>query len=105
MSDVAAEIKVGDTAPDFKLKDQDQKDVKLSEYRGKKNVVLAFYPLDWSPVCTGREQVPDRRLPAVSRLRMPSSSASARTASSPTRRGPIRWTSSTACWRILTAKW
>ena len=31
MSDVAAEIKVGDTAPDFTLKDQDQKDVKLSE--------------------------------------------------------------------------
>ena len=34
MSDVAAEIKVGDTAPDFTLKDQDQKDVKLSEFRG-----------------------------------------------------------------------
>ena len=47
MSDVAAEIKVGDTAPDFNLKDQDQKDVKLSDYRGKKNVVLCFYPLDW----------------------------------------------------------
>ena len=31
MSDVAAEIKVGDTAPDFNLKDQDQKDVKLSD--------------------------------------------------------------------------
>jgi peroxiredoxin len=26
--------------------------VKLSDYRGKKNVVLVFYPLDWSPVCT-----------------------------------------------------
>ncbi|MGH7254786.1 MAG: peroxiredoxin [Nitrospirales bacterium] len=51
-TDVAHEIKVGDTAPDFTLKDQDQKDVKLSDLRGKKNVVLAFYPLDWSPVCT-----------------------------------------------------
>lgn len=49
---VAPEIKVGDTAPDFTLKDQNQKDVKLSDFRGKKNVVLAFYPLDWSPVCT-----------------------------------------------------
>ncbi|HTN44102.1 MAG TPA: peroxiredoxin [Nitrospiria bacterium] len=49
---MAAEIKVGATAPDFTLKDQDQKDVKLSDYKGKKNVVLAFYPLDWSPVCT-----------------------------------------------------
>lgn len=36
MSDVAPEIKVGDTAPDFNLKDQDQKDVKLSEYRERK---------------------------------------------------------------------
>lgn len=51
-SDVAQEIKVGDTAPDFTLKDQDQKEVKLSDYRSKKNIVLAFYPLDWSPVCT-----------------------------------------------------
>jgi peroxiredoxin len=51
-ADVAAEIKVGDVAPDFTLKDQDQKDVKLSDFRSKKNVVLAFYPLDWSPVCT-----------------------------------------------------
>ena len=56
MSDVAAEIKVGDTAPDFNLKDQDQKDVKLSDYRGKKNVVLCFYPLDWSPVCQGENK-------------------------------------------------
>ena len=56
MSDVAAEIKVGDTAPDFTLKDQDQKDVKLSDYRGKSNVVLAFYPLDWSPVCQGENK-------------------------------------------------
>jgi hypothetical protein len=38
--------KVGDTAPDFALKyfdGNDLKDVKLSDYRGKKNVVLAFY--------------------------------------------------------------
>ncbi len=56
MSDVAAEIKVGDQAPDFTMKDQDQNDVKLSDFRGKKNVVLAFYPLDWSPVCTGENK-------------------------------------------------
>jgi peroxiredoxin len=49
---VAPDIKVGDKAPDFVLKDQDQKEVKLSDFHGKKNVVLAFYPLDWSPVCT-----------------------------------------------------
>ena len=39
-------LKVGDTAPDFKLQyfdGKDLKDVSLSQYRGKKNVVLAFY--------------------------------------------------------------
>jgi len=45
-------IAVGQTAPDFSLKDQYDKDVKLSDFTGKKNVVLVFYPLDWSPVCT-----------------------------------------------------
>jgi len=43
---------IGAPAPEFTLKDQDQKEIKLSDYRGKKNVVLVFYPLDWSPVCT-----------------------------------------------------
>ena len=55
-TDVAPEVKVGDTAPEFTLKDQDQLDVKLSDFRGQKNVVLAFYPLDWSPVCTGENK-------------------------------------------------
>jgi len=36
-------IKVGDVAPDFTLRDQNGKEVKLSDFRGKKNVVLAFY--------------------------------------------------------------
>jgi mycoredoxin-dependent peroxiredoxin len=45
-------IATGAVAPEFTLKDQDQKDVKLSDFKGKKNVVIVFYPLDWSPVCT-----------------------------------------------------
>lgn len=45
-------ISVGAAAPDFTLKDQNQKEVKLSDFQGKKNVVVMFYPLDWSPVCT-----------------------------------------------------
>ena len=45
-------IAVGQAAPDFVLRDQNQKEVKLSDFKGKKNVVLVFYPLDWSPVCT-----------------------------------------------------
>ena len=45
-------ISVGQAGPDFSLKNQSQKDVKLSDFAGKKNVVLMFYPLDWSPTCT-----------------------------------------------------
>jgi cytochrome oxidase Cu insertion factor (SCO1/SenC/PrrC family) len=36
-------LKVGDAAPDFTLQDHNGKQVKLSDFRGKKNVVLAFY--------------------------------------------------------------
>ncbi|MBI2678183.1 MAG: redoxin domain-containing protein [Candidatus Koribacter versatilis] len=46
-------LNVGDKAPDFEVAavvgDKKEK-FKLSDYRGKKNVVLAFYPLDWTPV-------------------------------------------------------
>ncbi len=45
-------IAVGQPAPDFVLRDQEQREVKLSDFKGKKNVVLVFYPLDWSPTCT-----------------------------------------------------
>ena len=39
----APKIKVGDTAPDFTLEDQNGKKVSLHDFRGKKNVALAFY--------------------------------------------------------------
>src|SRR5271168_2082547 len=45
-------LSVGQAAPEFALKDQSQKEVKLSDFAGKKRVVLVFYPLDWSPTCT-----------------------------------------------------
>jgi mycoredoxin-dependent peroxiredoxin len=45
-------IAVGQAAPDFALPNQDKKEVKLSDFAGKKNVVLVWYPLDWSPTCT-----------------------------------------------------
>jgi cytochrome oxidase Cu insertion factor (SCO1/SenC/PrrC family) len=38
-------LKVGDMAPDFELPDQNGKMVRLSDFRGKQNVVLAFYVL------------------------------------------------------------
>lgn len=44
-------IEAGSPAPEFSLKGSDDKVHTLSEYRGKK-VVLAFYPLDFSPVCS-----------------------------------------------------
>jgi peroxiredoxin len=45
-------LKVGDLAPDFTLLTDDWKTVKLSEYRGKKNVFLAVYVLAFSEGCT-----------------------------------------------------
>ena len=44
-------VHVGAAAPDFCLKDSDMKDVKLSDYRGR-NVVLLFFPLAFTGVCT-----------------------------------------------------
>ena len=44
-------LKVGDQAPDFALPGhRGGETFKLSDHRGKKNVVLVFYPLDWTPV-------------------------------------------------------
>ena len=45
MSGQAADLNVGDKAPDFTLPDQNGNKVKLSDFVGKKNVVLAFYVL------------------------------------------------------------
>ena len=44
-AEIVAKVKVGEQAPDFTLPDQNNKPVKLSDFRGKKNVVLAFYVL------------------------------------------------------------
>jgi peroxiredoxin Q/BCP len=45
-------IKVGDVAPDFELEAANGQKVRLSDFRGKKNVVLFFYPKDETPGCT-----------------------------------------------------
>ena len=39
-------------APDFKLKASTDEEVSLSDFKGEKNVVLTFYPLDFSPTCS-----------------------------------------------------
>jgi peroxiredoxin Q/BCP len=46
------EIKEGNKAPDFTALDQNGKKVKLSSFKGKKNIVLYFYPKDMTPGCT-----------------------------------------------------
>jgi peroxiredoxin len=42
-------IQPGQEAPDFELDSQDQETVKLSSFKGSKNVLLVFYPLDFTP--------------------------------------------------------
>ncbi|MGB8344353.1 MAG: redoxin domain-containing protein, partial [Ktedonobacteraceae bacterium] len=49
-----ATLKVGDAAPDFTLKTADKQDWRLSDFRGKKNVVLAFVPFAFSGVCSAQ---------------------------------------------------
>ena len=46
-------IQVGDKAPDFELKDNHGATVRLSDFRGEKNVVVLFYPFAFTGVCTG----------------------------------------------------
>ena len=44
-------LKPGDEAPDFELRSHRGGSVKLSDFRGRKNVVIAFHPLAFTPVC------------------------------------------------------
>jgi thioredoxin-dependent peroxiredoxin len=45
-------LKVGQPAPDFTVTAADGRELKLADFRGKKNVVLYFYPADFTAVCT-----------------------------------------------------
>ena len=49
---VAEPLKVGDQAPDFSLKGSDGKTYKLSDFKGKKPVVIAWFPKAFTPGCT-----------------------------------------------------
>jgi len=46
-------LSIGDVAPDFTLNDQTRTPVTLSDFRGEKHVLVVFYPLAFSGVCTG----------------------------------------------------
>jgi peroxiredoxin len=47
-------LSVGESAPDFELRSHRGGTVRLSDFRGKKNVVLAFHPLAFTPVCANQ---------------------------------------------------
>jgi peroxiredoxin len=74
-------IQVGDKAPDFEIKDNHGRRVKLSDFRGEKTVVLLFYPFAFTGVCTSelcelRDNLPkfvndDTQLLAVSNDSVP----------------------------------
>ena len=46
-------LEVGTKAPDFTVKDQNNQEVKLSSFRGARNVLVVFYPFAYSSICTG----------------------------------------------------
>jgi len=50
--DSKLKVKVGELAPDFTLPAVSGDRITLSQYRGKKNVVLSFVPAAWTPVCS-----------------------------------------------------
>jgi mycoredoxin-dependent peroxiredoxin len=60
-------VEVGDEAPEFELNDQHGTPVRLSSFRGAKNVVLVFYPLAFSGVCTGELSAIRDQFPEVNR--------------------------------------
>ena len=66
-------VDVGDEAPDFELPDQDRQPVRLSSFRGSRNVVLVFYPLSFTGTCQGemcaiRDSIEDFSSDAVQTL-------------------------------------
>lgn len=50
--DSKSTLKVGDKAPDFSLPSLSGENISLSQYLGKKNVVISFVPAAWTPVCS-----------------------------------------------------
>ena len=53
-AELAQKAEVGSLAPDFELDATGGRKIRLSAYRGTKNVLLVFYPADFSPVCSNQ---------------------------------------------------
>ena len=60
-------VEVGQEAPDFELRNQHGEPVRLSSFRGAKNVVLVFYPLAFSGVCSSELRALRDDFPEVAR--------------------------------------
>ncbi|MFD8700089.1 peroxiredoxin [Kitasatospora purpeofusca] len=58
-------IEIGTEAPDFELKNQHGELVRLSDFRGNKNVVVVFYPFAFTGVCTGEVCAIQKELPRL----------------------------------------
>jgi peroxiredoxin len=61
-------LQTGTVAPDFALENTSRQVIRLSDFRGKKNVVLAFHPLAFTPVCSVQMQNYQKALPAFDSL-------------------------------------
>jgi peroxiredoxin len=59
--------KVGDKASDFRLKDQHGRDVRLSDFKGRR-VLLAWHPLAWTRVCAEQMKAVDKSMDELERL-------------------------------------
>jgi len=61
-------LEIGSIAPDFALEDQTRQIVRLSDFLGRKHVVLAFHPFAFTPVCTAQMQSYEQAQPALAGL-------------------------------------
>jgi peroxiredoxin (alkyl hydroperoxide reductase subunit C) len=61
-------VPIGSVAPDFSLPNQHRASVQLSDFRGRKHVVLAFHPLAFTPVCSAQVQTYERERPRLDSL-------------------------------------
>src|SRR5438093_7340505 len=61
-------LPIGATAPDFKLPSHTGATVRLSDFRGRMHVVIAFHPLAFTPVCAAQMQTYERERPRLDAL-------------------------------------
>jgi peroxiredoxin len=60
-------LEAGTTAPEFELKATPDQSVRLKDFRGRR-LIMAFYPADWSPICTDQMALYNEILPEFKEL-------------------------------------